>query len=321
MIDLSLEKNVKTTKKLSGYLAIIGPTASGKSDLALKLASELDGEIVSCDSVQIYKGFDIGSAKPTADERARIPHHLLDLMEWSESFDANQYRLAARKVIADIESRGKQAIVVGGTGLYFRALWGYEFHDLPHDEILKQELSKLSQDELYDKLKQLDPERSAVLHKHDKFRLVRACEVAILTGGSVSDYIKNQDLSLCPPAFIIKCLPSKSQLHENIVKRTQQMLDQGLIAETKKLLSQGCPFDAKPMQSIGYRQVCDYLSSEISPAARSSVVNEELSAKIITATRQYAKRQYTWFQKIEPNLTCAQYPIDFKEIFNSIFSD
>ena len=189
------------------YLAIIGPTASGKSSLAMKLAEELDGEIVSCDSVQIYKGFDIGSAKPTLEEQQKIKHHMIDILDDDTPYDAAQFAQEAQEKIREIHSRGKVPVVVGGTGLYYRFLIGEKIHSLPSDEKLRAELKKLSSEELSQKLEELDPERRKMIHDNDHYRLARALEVAILTEKSFAEQVSESGAADFKPLISILLNP------------------------------------------------------------------------------------------------------------------
>jgi tRNA dimethylallyltransferase len=274
------------------YIAVIGPTASGKSDLAMRLAQELNGELVNCDSVQIYRGFDIGAAKPTAEEQALVPHHLVDLLSWNEDFDARKFAARADEALEDIRSRGRVPIVVGGTGLYLKALWQDGFHDLPKDNDLRIELSKLSLEELRGTLDRLDPRRSLEIHGNDRFRLQRAVEVATLLGHSVKDL--DAPKSRRDEAFVIHMNVPRPLLHERIRLRSKKMLVQGLIEEVSGLLAAGVNPQSKPMQSIGYLEVAQFLSNELD--------RDELEEAIIIATRQYAKRQETLFRKMKVDL-------------------
>lgn len=271
-------------------IAILGPTASGKSQLAMKLAREQGGEIVSCDSVQVYKGFDIGSAKPSLEEQKEIRHHMLDLVSWAEDFDAARYRDLARNTIADILRRGKLPIIVGGSILYYRALCGQSFHDLPSDQALRAKLKDMSNEELANKLRELDPERAKEIHPNDRFRLIRTCEIAILTGRTLKQIAEAKHPSTFrPKELIVLNLPVDS-LENKIRERSQAMLKNGLIEEVRGLLTGGCPPSAKPMQSIGYKQVCEYLQGQIP--------ENDLLEKIVIATRQYARKQNMWLRSL-----------------------
>ena len=272
------------------FIAIVGPTASGKSQLAMRLATQINGEIIACDSVQIYRGFDIGSNKPTRQQQQLIPHHLLDLVNWSEDFDAERYRQLARQTIRAIVDRGKMPIVVGGCGLYFRALLGNSWHgNLPHDHRLRAELSNLDNGQLFERLQQLDHQRAQQIHRHDRLRLVRATEIAMLTGKKFSELPDSDRFELTP--YTIYLRPARASLCLEIERRTHQHLNDGLVAEVQRLQAQGCDVSRKPFRSIGYQQVADYLDCE---AGR----YHELVARIVQATRQYAKRQTTWFNKV-----------------------
>lgn len=276
-------------------LVIAGPTASGKTELALRCAEEFGGEIVNCDSIQLYRGFDIGAAKPDAAERARAPHHLFDVLEWHEECDARRYASMAHATVDEIHGRGKLPILVGGTGLYLRAFWQEGWHtELPKDEALRLSLQSISNEDLAQELKEKDPKRASEIHLNDRFRLQRAVELVRLLGKPLS--------SLEPPApspykeqsVTVILQPDRAWLHQRIEKRVGLMLEAGLIAEVDGLLAKGCSADAKPMQSIGYRQVIEF---------RTGILTQErLASEILFATRQYAKRQDTWFGKIEAKL-------------------
>jgi tRNA dimethylallyltransferase len=272
------------------YISILGPTASGKSSFALRLAKELNGEIISCDSVQLYKGFDIGSAKATKEEQREVKHHMIDLLGPGEEYDAAQYAKEAREVINDILARKKTPIVVGGTGLYYRFLVGDKIHALPSDEAIKKELEKLSDGDLYKKLLELDPKRAEKLHKNDRYRLVRALEIILSSEEEFSEQIKTEGLSPFIPKRCILLNPPRKILHERIEFRTRSMLKTGLIEEVKFLRSQ-FKITSKAMQTIGYKQVNQFLDGEIRD-------EEELFLRILYATRQYAKRQTTFFKKM-----------------------
>jgi tRNA dimethylallyltransferase len=280
------------------YLVLAGPTGSGKSALALALAPRLDAEIISCDSVQVYRGFDIGSAKPTAAEQAAVPHHLLDVVDATGSFDAALFAKAAGEAITEIHGRGRLPLVAGGTGLYLRALLGQGWHaDLPSDPALREQLAAEATATLYARLRSLDPERAAVLHPNDRVRIVRAIELVTLLGSTLRD----AGLTLSGPlgardprAVIVVLEPPRVELHARIAARTEAMLAGGLPAEVQALLASGVPSGCKPMQSIGYLQAAQHLQGILSAT--------DLPGAIIAATRQYAKRQGTWFRKVDADL-------------------
>ncbi len=284
-----------TAPNVPPYIAIVGPTASGKSSFALQLAEELGGEIINCDSIQFYQGFDIGSAKATQEERAHIPHHGIDLFSWKDTFDASQYQKFAREAIAEISARGAVPIVVGGSGLYFRALVGDRFDDLPSDPVLRGSLQHThSEKERYEKLQKLDPVRAKEIHPHDEFRTLRALEVVMSSGQTFADCVQASRQAPFPPACTIYMKPEKEILEANIRTRVASMLQSNWIAEVQGLLQAGCPLSAIPMSSIGYRQVAEFLQGRLS--------KENLESEIFTATRRYAKKQRTWFRQVKWDL-------------------
>ena len=273
------------------FIAIVGPTASGKSELAMRIASNIEVEIVSCDSVQVYRGFNIGTNKPSPSIRREITHHLIDLVDWHEDYDAARYRREAGQTIKEIRKRQKIPLLVGGCGLYFRALLGNNWHSAPPaDTKLRTQLRRLSNTELRQKLQQLDPQRAEEIHPHDRVRLIRANEISQLSGKPLLELPPDTEYQLRPYTIYLK--PPRAHLCQQIAHRAQQMLRAGLVAEVKTLLARGRGHGrAQPMRSIGYKQVHAHLTGEV-PAA-------QLEQKIIWATRQYAKRQVTWFNKID----------------------
>jgi len=274
-------------------MAVLGPTASGKSHLAMKLAQALGGELVNCDSVQLFRGFDIGSAKPTPAERQAVPHHLIDVLSCGDPYDAALYARDAAQAIAEISARGRLAIVVGGTGLYFRALLGQDFHAaLPKDPLLRDRLGQLKTEELSEALRQVDPERLAAIHPNDRFRLIRALEIVTLTGNSV----QSAWAAPSPPKrfFVVRLAPPRAELRQSIATRTDAMLAAGWIEEVKGLITLGWTRDAMPMRSIGYREIQDFLAG--------TTARDDLKPLITQATCQYAKRQSTWFRKVEADV-------------------
>lgn len=261
----------------------------------MELARAYNGEIVSCDSVQVYRGFDVGSAKPSQAERQEVPHHMIDLVSWHEAYDAGTYGEAARHVLQSIKGRGKLPIVVGGTGLYLRALWSDRWHkDLPKDEALRVDLGKQDPNDLYQRLSHVDPGRAAHIHPHDTFRVIRALEIVLLTGQPVP-FGRPESRGVGEGAFVIKLDPPKALLADRIAERTRTMVEGGLIEEAESLLRAGCPRSAKPMQSIGYREAAQYLDGGIG--------RQDLEEQINQATRRYAKQQRTWFNKLDAAVT------------------
>lgn len=284
------------------FVAVLGPTASGKSAVAIQWARHLRSEIICCDSVQLYRGFDIGSAKPTKGEQTEIPHHLFDAFAWNEPCDAALYAANARACIAKLNARGVTPVVVGGTGLYFRAVIGAAWDEgLPKDESLRVELSGRSSDELFAELEALDPMRAKQLHRNDRFRVIRALEINKILGAPVRTSEKSMPAAHTP-ARVIVMDPPRGILHQQIEARVRAMLASGLVEEVRSLLASGIDPHCKPMQSIGYAQVVEFLAGGLD--------EEELAASIAAATRQYAKRQCTWFKKVARDWTLAA-PSDF----------
>jgi tRNA dimethylallyltransferase len=271
---------------------IAGPTAVGKSALALALAKQRGGEIISVDSMQVYRGLDLGTAKPTAAERARVPHHLIDVAELTEAFDAAKFVALAQQAVAEIQSRGRVPIFCGGTGLYFKAYLEGLGAAPPSDEKLRAELEAAPLAELLRELEQRDPVTFARIDRNNPRRVVRALEVIRLTGKPFSAQRAewNPSSTLPPPSSHIYCLSrSATDLHARINARVAEMFAQGLVEETRQLLQRGLEQNKTAMQAIGYRQVVEHLRGVRSLAETIGLVKIK--------TRQYAKRQLTWFRK------------------------
>jgi tRNA dimethylallyltransferase len=274
-------------------VAIVGPTASGKTSLALRLARERSGEIVSCDSLQVYRGLDIGSAKATGEERAGIEHHLLDVADPGEVFSAADYARLARAALDGIRTRGRLPIVAGGTGLYLRALLVGLFAGPPRDEALRRRLEALADrfgdPRLHRLLGRVDPVAAARISPRDRLRVVRALEVYRATGRPLSDHQRQGAEPLRGYAPLVVGLdPGRAALRAAIEARTRRMLAQGLIDEVKRLLSVGTDPRARPLQAIGYRQALAVLRGEMTVQAAETA--------IVTTTLRFAKRQMTWFR-------------------------
>ena len=275
--------------------AITGPTASGKTALAIELAKRLNGEIISCDSMQIYRGMDIGTAKPTKEELASVPHHLIDILPPDAPYSCSDYVKDAQRAVADIVSRGKLPIFCGGTGLYLdRFLRGGNDDGAACDERLREELKQFVDekgiDALYDRLLKLDPEAAAAIHKNNVKRVMRAIEICLVTGEKKSEIDKKNSeiVEKYDHRVITLAFENRELLYERIERRVDLMIEQGLLDETKKLLEEGV-FERSQTaaQAIGYKELLPYLRGEDS---LESCVDE-----LKKATRRYAKRQTTWF--------------------------
>jgi len=274
-------------------VVIGGPTASGKSGMAVSLASSLSGEIVNADSMQVYRGMDIGTAKPTRQEQRGIPHHLLDIVRPDEPFNAAIYRSKALSAISDISSREKPCLVVGGTGLYIRALVSGLMEAPPSNAALREALTKECDANgparLHDKLKGLDPHCAAAIHPNDRIRIIRALEIIETSNRLSSDLMKGHGFREPFLDALKICLKvDREVLYHRINERTEQMVDMGLLDETRDLLNQGYSPDLRPMQAIGYRHMVRHLMGEWSL--------EEAIHALKMDTRRYAKRQVTWFR-------------------------
>jgi tRNA dimethylallyltransferase len=272
---------------------LVGPTAVGKSAVALELARALDAEIISADSMQVYRGMDIGTAKPTAQEQVLVSHHLIDVCEVSEVFDAKQFIEMASRVIDNIHTRGKKALVVGGTGLYVRALRQGLFEGPSRNEELRERLEKMSADQLFEELEHLDPATAKRIDRHNPRRLVRALEVFHGTGKPISELQKEwgKGDAVIPAGFMLN--RDRKDLHARIEQRIDQQIANGWLNEVRQLRENGLEKNATAMQAAGYRELLAHLRGDLSLA--------EAVALIKTRTRQLAKRQLTWFRR-EPQL-------------------
>lgn len=284
-------------QKKNKVIAVVGATASGKTAYAVELAKQVNGEIISADSRLVYKGLDIGTAKPTIDERAGIPHHMIDIVEPEVDYSVGVYAQTAGNIINDIISRAKTPIIAGGTGLYFRIL--LENYDLPKispDYELRKELSQLEFDELYEMLLKLDSEAAKLVIQNDKRRAIRFIEIVKLTGMPVSEA-----RGIKEPEYEVEWIGlnyPRAELYERINKRVDLMLEQGLVDETRKLLKEHGRI-SNIINTIGYREITSYLDGELTL--------NEAADKLKQNTRNYAKRQLTWFRK-NPDIKWNCYP-------------
>ena len=266
-------------------IAIVGPTASGKSALAMRVAERMGGEIVSADSRQVYRGMDIGTAKPTIEERARIPHHLVDIVDPGERYDVLRYQRDGRAALAGIRTRGRVALVVGGTGLYVRALLdGLELASLPHDPEVRARLESEDPATLHERLRAMDPNAASRVDPRNRRRLVRYLEVATIAGGPVPR-VRGAPLA----ALRIGLRPPREVLVATIERRVRDMVAQGVLEEARSLVARGIDPRLPSMSAHGYVHWAALLRGEIDL--------ETAIARTARDVRAYSRRQMTWFRR------------------------
>lgn len=275
-------------------LAIVGPTAVGKSQTALSVAKRLGGEIVSADSVQVYRGMDIGAAKPTPEERVEVPHHLIDIVDPDVYYTVADFQRDALAVIHQIHNRGKLPILVGGTGLYIRAVISdYTFSESGMNEKLRERLWIEAENKgpayLHAKLVKVDPVTANKLHPNDLRRVIRALEVFEQSNCSISEQAAKTSGESRYDTTMFALTMSREQLYRRIEERVDKMMAQGLLAEVEGLLKQGVSPDVKSLQSLGYRQLITHLQGELTLEDAVSLIKRD--------TRRFAKRQLTWFRR------------------------
>jgi len=282
--------------KKKKVICIVGPTASGKTALSVALAKELCGEVVSCDSMQIYRGMDIGTAKPAVDEMQGVPHHMLSVVSPEENYSVARYVEEASLCVDDIISRGKIPIIVGGTGLYVDSLIkGIEFAEFREDEEYRNELFRICEEKgntyIHNMLKEVDPERAAEIHENNVKRVIRALEVYKATGRTISEH--DAESMKKPPKYdaiyIGLMFEDREKLYDRINLRVDTMLKAGLCDEVQKLLESGVSANATAMQAIGYKELVSYFAGNCSLA--------DATEQIKQSSRRYAKRQITWFKR------------------------
>ncbi|MFL0196380.1 tRNA (adenosine(37)-N6)-dimethylallyltransferase MiaA [Clostridium sp. WILCCON 0269] len=282
---------------MKNLFILTGPTAVGKTDISIELAKNLNGEIISADSMQIYRYMNIGSAKITKEEMQGIHHHLIDVIEPDESFNVSKYKSLAQKTIEEVYNKNKFPMVVGGTGLYINSLiFNYNFTDAKVDIGYRNYLQNLAETQgkchLHSLLKNVDSESYERLYPNDLKRIIRALEVYKLTGKTIGEFSDRANLYDIPYKigyFVLNM--NRNELYERINRRVDIMMEQGLIDEVKKLKSMGYTSDMQSMKGIGYKEVMGYLDGEISL--------DEAIYLIKKGSRNYAKRQLTWFRKDE----------------------
>ncbi len=277
---------------LDRLIAIVGPTAVGKTKLAIDLALRLETEIISGDALQVYRGLDIGTAKPGAAERRGVTHHLIDILDPDEEFSVADFKPRAAQIIADINSRGRTPILAGGTGLYVRSLIeDYHFNTAPGSEEIRRRLTALTESRgaiyLHSLLQAADPETAARLHPNDTRRVIRALESLEQSGEQVS---QSRNDSPVYDSLVIGLTMDRSELYERINRRVDDMIAAGLVEEVTALLKAGVPPTARSLQAIGYKELVDFLAGRTGLAAAVDGIKQ--------ATRNFAKRQYTWFKRM-----------------------
>jgi len=285
---------IETQHKQPLYI-VAGPTAVGKTALGFELATRLDLEVVSADSMQVYKYMDIGTAKVTHDEMRGIKHHLIDILEPTEPFHVVEFKNRATQAIEDIYSRGKTPIIVGGTGFYVQALlYDIEFEDEGEDSSIRSELQKIADtrgpEELHRILAEIDPETADTLHYNNVKRVIRAIEFAKQTGTKISDHNAEQRKRESKYDFRYIVLNDNRELvYDRIDRRVDIMMDRGLLEEVQNLVNMGCTADMTSMQGIGYKQILRYLDGEYDLDEAIRIIKRD--------SRHYAKRQLTWFNR------------------------
>lgn len=272
-------------------IVVMGPTATGKSALGLWLAEKLDTEIISGDSMLVYKGFDVGTAKPSQEELSRVKHHLVDIITAENNYSAAAFQQQAAKLITQMNSKGKIPLLVGGTGLYIKALLeGYEFSPVIEQtalrEKLEQEAEVLGSKQLYERLLKLSPEIAKEIHPNNCKRIVRALEVA-LSGEQIS---RAKQSELVYDAFVIGLTADRKNLYERINERVEEMFAAEFVKEVESLIASGIPLTSSAMQALGYKDVVNYLQGKIDFFSCKNLVAQH--------TRNFAKRQFTWYKKM-----------------------
>lgn len=281
---------------MKDIIAVVGPTAVGKTEYAIRLAQALDGEIVSCDSMQLYKFMDIGSAKPTLEERSMAVHHLVDEIDPREDFSVVQYQQLARRAIAAIHERGKLPIVSGGTGLYLNSiLYEMDFSAPPRRDGYRKELETLAETQgaeaLHQRLSQKDPQAAQRIHPNNIKKVIRALEAVESTGKGIRPFSQAARPFAHYRPFLIGLTRDRTQLYDRINRRVELLMKQGLLEEVQKLMDMGLTEENISMKGIGYKELIAHLKGEYGI--------EEAIAKIQQNTRHYAKRQLTWFRRYD----------------------
>jgi tRNA dimethylallyltransferase len=277
-------------------LVLIGPTAIGKTRLSLELAAKYECEIISGDSMQVYKGMDIGTAKASKAEQRLVPHHLIDIHDPEDPFSVAEFQELVRDLIPEIHERGKLPFIVGGTGLYIESVcYDYRFTDVGTDQQFRDDQDAFAdqsgEEALHDKLRAIDPESAERLHYNDRRRVIRALEIAHVSGVPLSEHMANQTKESPYELCIIGLTMDRALLYKRIEERIDAMMEAGLIEEVRSLLAAGCPKDTVSMKGLGYKEIVSFLEGELSLEAAVILLKQN--------TRRYAKRQLSWFRHMK----------------------
>jgi tRNA dimethylallyltransferase len=294
----------------SPLIILVGPTGAGKSELAFSLALKYQMEIVCADSLQVYRYLDIGTAKPSLEERSKVKHHLIDIINPDEGFSAVQFMEMAREIIDSLLRQKKFVLAVGGTGLYIKALTKGIFKGPVADGELRQQIKeegkKQGKEHLYQRLKEVDPESATRIHPNDTYRIIRALEVYYLTQKTMSSFQSSHAFKESPYHYVkIGIERERKELYQRIEKRVDRMVEHGLVEEVKGILKKGYDPELKPLQSLGYRQVIEYLNGAYDLDEAVQLIKRD--------TKRYAKRQLTWF-KNDPEVEWFILPQDMARI-------
>ena len=307
--------------KKKPMIILTGPTAVGKTDLSIQLAKAMNGEIISADSMQVYRHMDIGSAKVTPEEMDGVPHHLIDVLEPEEEFNVVVFQKLAKEALTGIYERGHIPIIVGGTGFYIQALlYDIDFTENDGDTTIRRELEKLAQTQgascLHQMLQEIDPESAAAIHQNNVKRVIRAIEFYRQTGKKISLHNEQEREKQSPYQFLYYVLDTdRKTLYERIDRRVDLMMEHGLVDEVKHLADMGCTRDMVSMQGLGYKEILDYLSEEISLEEAVYILKRD--------TRHFAKRQITWFKRERDVrwLELEQFQNDRKKVLEHILDE
>ncbi len=288
-------KNPENLVKKRPLIVLTGPTAVGKTALSVKLAKQIDGEIISADSMQVYRHMDIGTAKVSQEEMDGVTHHLIDILEPTEDFNVVIFQKLAKKTVEDIYDRGKIPIVVGGTGFYIQALLNdIDFTETDENTGFREKMERVAVENgaevLHERLREVDPESADAIHANNIKRVIRALEYYEKTGKKISVHNEAERAKTSPYDFFYYVLNTdRSVLYDRIEKRIDQMMEDGLVDEVRKLKEMGCKRDSVAMQGLGYKEILAYLNDEISLDEAVRILKRD--------TRHFAKRQLTWFRR------------------------